>query len=97
MNFSEHLAADQRLVILRLLVESNSYKANSSVLTMRMDHLGHAVSRDVVRSHLSWLDEQGLVSIDEPVTGVVVATLRPRGDDVARGRAVVPGVSRPGA
>lgn len=97
MNFSEHLAADQRLVILRLLAESNSYKANSSVLTMRMDLLGHAVSRDVVRSHLAWLAEQGLVAVEEPVPGVVVATLRTRGADVAAGRAVVPGVARPGA
>ena len=97
MNYAEHIAADQRLVILRLLVEANSYKANSAVLTMRMDHLGHAVSRDVVRSHLAWLAEQGLVSIDEPVPQLLVATLSARGDDVVRGRAVVPGVSRPGA
>lgn len=97
MNFSEHLAADERLVILRLLAEANSYKANSSVLTLRMDYLGHAVSRDVVRTHVAWLAELGLVNTDEPIAGVVVATLTPRGADVAAGRAVVPGVARPGA
>lgn len=97
MNFAELLAADQRLVILRMLAEQISYKANSSVLTMRMDQLGHAISRDVVRTHLAWLAEQALVNIDEPVAGVVVATLTERGMDVAKGRAMVPGVKRPGA
>jgi hypothetical protein len=97
MNFRELLEADQRLVILRLLSELIAYKANSSVLTMRMDQLGHAVSRDSVKTHLAWLAEQGLLSSEEPVPGVLVATLTARGMDVAKGRAIVPGVARPGA
>jgi len=97
MSFQELMQADQRLVILRLLAEQIAYKANSSVLTMRMDQLGHALSRDQVRTHLAWLHEQQLVVADEPVIGVTVATLTERGMDVAKGRAVVPGVKRPGA
>lgn len=95
MNFADMMKADQRLVILRLLAEMIAYKANSSVLTGRLDQLGHALSRDQVRTHLAWLGEQGLVSNDEPVPGVLVATLTEHGRDVARGRALVPGVSRP--
>ncbi len=95
--FEEILTEDMRLVILRLLVEQIAYKANSSVLTMRMDQLGHCVSRDATKGHLAWLAERGLVKLEEPVPGVLVGTLTERGHDVARGRAIVPGVSRPGA
>lgn len=97
MSFLDLLLADQRLVILRLLSECVAYKANSSVLTMRMDQLGHAVTRDQVRAHLAWLSEMHLVAVDEPVPGVTVATLASRGMDVAKGLATVPGVSRPSA
>lgn len=95
--FAERLREDQRLALLRLLAEQISYKANSSVLTSAMDALGHAISRDAVKTHLHWLGEQDLVRVDEPVEGVLVATLTERGADVAAGRAVVPGVKRPGA
>jgi hypothetical protein len=97
MNFAERLKADQRLVILRLLSEMPGYQANSTVLSVGLDHLGHAVSRDQVKTHLHWLAEQSLLAIDEAVPGVLVARLNERGHDVARGRATVPGVSRPGA
>lgn len=97
MNFAERLTADRRLVVLRLLAEAISYKLNSSVLTMRMDMLGHSVSRDLVRTEIAWLTEQGLTTSEEPVDGVVVAKLTPRGLDVSRGVVVVPGVARPGA
>jgi hypothetical protein len=95
--FAERMREDQRLVILRLLLGLNSYKANSSTLTVAMDDLGHAVSRDQVKGQLRWLEEQALVDVDEPVPGVLVATLTERGADVAIGRAIVHGVSRPGA
>lgn len=95
MNYADVLTADQRLVILGLLAEQIAYKANSSVLTLRMDQLGHAITRDRVRTLLGWLGEQGLVALDEPVAGIYVATLTERGADVVAGRAVVPGVARP--
>jgi hypothetical protein len=97
MNFTEHLNADRRLVLLRLLAEQIGYKQNSSNLTHALDRLGHVLSRDQVKAQLAWLAEQELVAVDEPVPGVLVATLTERGHDVARGRAVVPGVARPGA
>jgi hypothetical protein len=97
MNFAEHLTADRRLVLLRMLAEQIAYKANSTVLTHRIDQLGHAMSRDQVKTQLYWLAEQDLVSLDEPVPGVLVATLTARGMEVAKGYVVAPGVSRPGA
>ncbi len=94
MNFAEHLAADQRLVLVRLLADAPAFKQNSSVLAMQMDHLGWSMSRDAVKGHLAWLAEQGLVANAEPIPGLFVATLSARGFDVAKGRAVVPGVAR---
>lgn len=94
--FAEFLRQDQRLVILRLLNEMPGYKANSSVLTVGLDRLGHSPSRDQVKTELHWLAEQGLLEIED-VGAVLVATLTERGADAACGRAVVPGVKKPGA
>lgn len=94
--FAEFLRWDVRLVILRLLAEMPAYRANSSVLTMALERFGHAVSRDLVKTELGWLAEQGLVTCED-MEAVLVATLSERGADTARGRVVVPGVARPGA
>lgn len=89
--------AHLRLTLLRLLGEQPGYRANSSILTSAADaSAGFAVSRDQVRTELAWLAEQGLATLDEAIPGLSVATLTERGADVARGRAVVPGVQRPG-
>jgi len=94
--YSDFLRQDIRLVILRLLVEMTAYRANSSVLTMALDNYGHTLSRDQVKTELSWLAEQGALSLED-VGPVVVATLSERGQDIAAGRARVHGVKRPGA
>lgn len=96
MDFSEFLRRDVRLVILRLLAEMPAYSANSSVLTMALERFGHSVSRDFVRGELTWLQEQGLVTIDD-MEAVLVARLTERGQDVAAARVMVPGVARPRA
>ncbi len=94
--FAERMDEDRRLVILRILADSLGYKANSSVVCNLLDGYGHAVSRDYVKTQLAWLAEQQLLTIDD-VGPILVAELTERGQDVARGRAVVPGVKRPGA
>ena len=94
--FADFLRQDMRLVILRLLAEMPGYKSNSSVLTVALERFGHTASRDQVRTELHWLAEQSLVRLDDLDAGLV-ATLVERGADVAAGRAVVPGVKRPGA
>lgn len=96
MSFASYLRKDARLVCLRVLAEMPGYRANSSVLTSMLDQFGHAVTRDQVKTELRWLQEQGLVTIDE-AGSVLVATLNERGQDVAEGRAVVDGIARPRA
>jgi hypothetical protein len=54
------------------------------------------MSNDRVLSHLAWLKEQGLVSLD--VNGAyTMATLSGRGQDVSDGVATCPGVKKPRA
>lgn len=94
--YADFLRQDMRLVILRLLVEMPAYRANSSVLNAALDNFGHTISRDQVKTELAWLAEQGAVALED-IGPVVVATLTERGQDIAAGRARVPGIKRPGA
>ena len=95
-DFAQHLRQDQRLVLLRILTELPSYRANSSVLSEAMHKFGHAMTRDQVKTELRWLAEQGLLTLEE-AGSVLVATLEERGQDVAEGRARVDGIQRPRA
>lgn len=97
-NYATVLSEDRRLIILRILAELPSYRANSSVLYSLLSQWGHHPSRDQVKSELRWLDEQGLLDVEPIGDGsVLLATLTERGQDVAAGRALVDGVKRPGA
>ncbi|SIS88068.1 winged helix-turn-helix domain-containing protein [Neptunomonas antarctica] len=89
------LDEDQRLVILRGLLDFGG-NANESVIQSCLDAYGHRISRDTVRTHMKWLEEQGLVRIDD-VAGCYVGTLTARGQDASEGRAAVPGVKKPRA
>jgi repressor of nif and glnA expression len=97
MSFKETVEQDQRLVILRSLNDLSG-TANDSLLQKVLAQWGHRISRDQVKTHLYWLNEQGLVEI-ESVMSTDVATITGRGVDAANGLARVPGVGvpRPGA
>lgn len=95
MPFSDLLITDIRLVILKALAQDLGYSHNDSILHAIVKKFGHNVSRDVIRTQLSWLKEQRLVEI-EMVSDIYVATITQRGLDVADGSATVPGVKRPG-
>jgi Fe2+ or Zn2+ uptake regulation protein len=93
---NDHWKGHLRLTLLRILMVAPGYTANSSILTTSAHgEAGFVVSRDQVRTELSWLAEQSLITTTEVIDGLVVATLTERGGDVASGRAVVPGVQRP--
>ncbi len=94
MSFSDLLAADRRLVELRLLDEAPGGKANTYVLATGLRAMGHDCSQDQVETDAAWLAEQGLVKVEE-LDNVRIVKLTSRGSDVAAGRARVPGVKRP--
>lgn len=94
MSLKELIKQDQRLVILRSLVDAG-YDANESILDDCLALYGHKISRDLVRTHLTWLEEQDLVQIERLKNGFMIATITQRGLDVANGEATVAGVKKP--
>ncbi len=94
MSFAKLVQEDMRLVVLRVLNEDASYSHNEHVLRSVLRSLGHTVSLDKLRTELTWLNEQGLISAVD-TAGVMVAKLTARGLDVASGAVVIPGVKRP--
>jgi hypothetical protein len=93
--FADLLTSDIRLVILRALQQDLGYSHNESIIHAIVEKFGHHCSRDMIRTQLSWLQEQCLVSLND-IAGIYVATITQRGADVATGCATVPGVKRPG-
>ena len=85
--FAQLQAENRRCAFLRFLNEDPDYCMNTSVLQTALEAIGHGVSRDVVNGDAAWLEEQGLVTCED-LGGIIVVKLT--------GRAVVPGVKRPG-
>lgn len=96
MNFSDALAEDRRLAILKLLIEAQG-KANESVLRTGLGMLGHTaeLTHENVRKDIDFLKERGCVNAEWFADTVVVAIITKRGVDVAEGRARIDGVKRP--
>ena len=92
-DYQQLLEGDQRLVILRSLKDLNG-SGNDSVLQKILEQYGHKLSRDRVKTHLYWLNEQGLLTLDT-ILSTDVAKLTGRGLDVAEGLARCPGVGIP--
>lgn len=92
-DYSDRLREDQRLILLQTLSQTNAYSTHEHVLRERLAAMGHRVSADVVRGHLAWLEEQGLVILSGEQ--IQLATLTLRGEDVSTGAARQPGIARP--
>lgn len=88
----EHL----RIALLRTLAKAPANQLNDSILADVVRNAGIGATRDQVRGELQWLSEQGLVGL-ESFDALVVATLTQRGEDVAVGRSLAPGVKKPSA
>src|SRR5579872_700927 len=93
-SFEKWQTEDRRLVILLLLAASEGYCSNEFLLQTLLEQRGHVVSDDRVRTDLSWLQEQGLLTVKE-VGETQIATINRRGIEVSEGRATVTGVKRP--
>ncbi len=90
MPIEQVIDEDQRLCLIRALEEAGG-QANESVAQSCLEVYGHAISRDKIRTHYAWLQEQRVVTIKE-VAGYQVARLTERGYDAVKGRCEVPGI-----
>lgn len=93
MNFADLLTTDIRLAILQILESDPDYTHNGHIIKTALAQLGHNISTDKVATELHWLSENGLVTLQQ--NPVLVAKLTSRGEDVALGRVLTPGVARP--
>lgn len=94
-NFAQQETEHQRRVILDILAQQNDYAQNQIMVQGSLKMVGHTVSQDKVKSEFHWLQEQGLVTLNE-FAGFSVATLTQRGLDTANGASTVPGIARKG-
>lgn len=86
----------QRLSILLALNVMPGLETNDSLLKCACAEYGHNMPNDRIKTHIHWLNEQGLVSFEEKA-GYLLVKLTSRGQDVAEGTARVPGVKTPRA
>jgi hypothetical protein len=95
MKFSEALAQDRRLAMLRLINEAGG-SANESVLRQGLEMLGHmaGLTYQVVRDDMRFLEEAGCVRLEWFEDKISVARITKRGVDCAAGQIKVEGVKR---
>lgn len=93
-NYAETVSRHRRIALLRYLEEAPEYSANSSILTDMLRGLGVTSTHDQVLTELVWLKDQGFVTTED-LGSLTIATVTPRGAEIAAGVAIHPGVQRP--
>lgn len=83
--------ADRRRAILATLSLAPAYTLSHRAIRAQVEGVGCAVSLDLIRSEIAWLDEIGLLDMLE----MDHARLTDRGLDIVLGRSRAPGVRRP--
>lgn len=86
-------SAHQRLSMLLALGAQSGFKTNDSMLQSSCATFGHQMSNDKLRTHLYWLEEQGLVKLTDQGS-YVLAELTSRGQECSEGLVTVPGVHK---
>ncbi|WP_065204266.1 VpaChn25_0724 family phage protein [Shewanella woodyi] len=83
----------QRRSILTALSAMVGFGANHSMVRDTCARFGVKMSSDTVKTQLNWLEEQGLVSVEQQ-GDYLIAELKSRGQDVVDGLTNVPGIKR---
>jgi len=96
MNYQQHVTADRRLQILRLLAQDPGGQTNHIILHQLLEEVGHRPSVDQIKDDLAWMEELQLVEVSVVGQGTYhTAQITERGSDVANGRSTARGVRKP--
>lgn len=90
-NEQEILRKMTRFQILRMANKMPS-RTNSSILQSMLKQAGYTFTRDQVKSEIRWLEQQGLLEVEQ-IESVLVVGITERGEDVANGLAKVDGIA----
>lgn len=97
-DYEKTLREHARIAILRMLEDAPKYTSNVSMMSGLLPSMGIGFTRDQTQSEVTWLKEQGLVTVEDH-SGFTVVSATQRGLEVAGGIVTHPGVQRrrPGA
>jgi hypothetical protein len=96
MSFNDIRTQDiRRKILSNALAKETNYKENEHIIAKILKLYGHAVSFDQVRTHLQWLQEQGLIEIETLSENVWIAKLTQQGKDAADGNSNIHGIADP--
>lgn len=88
-------APNQRKIILEVIKGDNDYSLNNGILQKVLIQFGHGVSLEKTNQEIAWLEERGLVTVEDLDGHLKLVKLTRSGLDVAEGHAQIEGVDRP--
>lgn len=94
-NFRNVFTEQQRVIILQLLAADNDCSLNNRLLQKGLGMFGHNITIDKINTECMWLQDQGLVEVEEVSPDISVINLTEAGLDVVERRRVVPGIDMP--
>lgn len=93
--FHELVDADRMLAILQALAGEHDGRLNDGLLQKWLEHSGHRMAKQVVRTLLNRLGDLGALIVHRPMEGFFVAEITQAGLDHVERRSVLDGVARP--
>ncbi|MEM9968477.1 MAG: hypothetical protein AAF755_10285 [Pseudomonadota bacterium] len=93
MHYADTLRKHRRLAILRYLEQSQEFTSNISLITDLVNGVGVQSTRDQIATEISWLAENGFVSVEDN-GGFIVTQATQAGVEIALGRASHPQIQR---
>jgi urease gamma subunit len=93
--FGELVDGDRMLAILQALAGENDGRLNDGLLQKWLEHMGHRMAKQVVRTLLNRLADLGAVIVHRPMDGFYIAEITQAGQDHLDRRSVLDGVARP--
>jgi len=95
MNFPDFKAEHRRWAILKLLSDEHDRRCNHVLLRKKLPRWDHNVTLGTLEGDLKWLEQRGLVTVEELMTGYLAATVTDLGIAVAGGHERMRGVDFP--